>query len=197
MISPHPTTRPNHNHSYANQLFTALYSQIGKQDKIPLWTTHWMGLEPIHWHCIPVLEVLDFLDPSQDHPPILQQSPANHNPDRCQWVWLRYSLHPEWCPIMFSSKTLTDIKTHNANIEWECLSVCFGLQTFCTDIYSRHITVQNECKPLEMIQHMPIHTTHPHLQHMLHWLQKYDFTIHYTPGKEMIIANWLSRFPHP
>ena len=33
-------------------------------------------------------------------------------------------------PIAFASKTLTDVKTRYANIEHECLSVCFGLENF-------------------------------------------------------------------
>ena len=60
-------------------------------------------------------------------------------------------------PIVFASKTLTNIKTRYANIEHECLSVCFGLEKFHTYIYGRHITVHNDHKPLKMIQKKPIH----------------------------------------
>ena len=38
-------------------------------------------------------------------------------------------------PIAFASKFLTDIKTRYANIEGECLSVCYGLEKFHTYIY--------------------------------------------------------------
>ena len=53
-------------------------------------------------------------------------------------------------PIAFASKALTDIGTHYANIERECLSVCFSLKTFHNYIYGRHITVQNDHKLMEM-----------------------------------------------
>ena len=52
---------------------------------------------------------------------------------------------------MSASKTLTDVETNYANIEQECLSVCFGLGRFHTYIYGRHVTVQNDQKLLEMI----------------------------------------------
>ena len=80
-------------------------------------------------------------------------------------------------PIAFASKTLTDIETHYANIERECLSVCFGLKNVHTYISGRHVTVQNDHKPLEMIQQKPIHVALPQLQHMLLHMQKYNYTI--------------------
>ena len=46
-----------------------------------------------------------------------------------------------------------------------------------------------------MIQKKPIHAAVPHLQRMLTRLQKYDYNIIYKPGKEMILADRLSRFP--
>ena len=98
------------------------------------------------------------------------------------------------CPIAFASKTLTDIETQYANIEQECLSVCFSLEKFNTYIYGWHVMVQNH-KPLEMIQQKPIHATPPRLQQMLLHMQKYDYTIQYKPGKEMVLANHLSCFP--
>ena len=39
-------------------------------------------------------------------------------------------------------------------------------------IYRCHIIVQNDHKPLEMIQKKPIHAAPPQLQCMLLWLQK-------------------------
>ena len=70
--------------------------------------------------------------------------------------------------IAFASKTVTDMKTKYANIECKCLSVCSGLEKFHTYVYGRHITVQNDNKPLKMIQKKPIHTAPP-------WSQKSYF----------------------
>ena len=59
-------------------------------------------------------------------------------------------------PIAFASKTPADMETRYANIERECISVVFGLEKFHTCVYGRHIIVQNDHKPLEMIQRKPI-----------------------------------------
>ena len=90
-------------------------------------------------------------------------------------------------PIAFTSKTLTDVETRYANIERECLSVVLGLEKFHIYVYHRHITVQNNHKPLEMTQRKPIQAAPPRLQHMLLKLQKYDYTIQYIPGKDMVL----------
>ena len=79
--------------------------------------------------------------------------------------------------------------------EQECLSVVFGLEKFHTYIYGCHITIYNDHKPLEMIQKKPIHAAPPRLRRMLLRLQKYDYNIVYRPGKEMTLADRLSRFP--
>ena len=65
------------------------------------------------------------------------------------------------CPTAFASKTLTDIETCYAKIARECLSVCFGLEKFHTYINGRYVPVENDHKPLEMIQHKPIHVAPP------------------------------------
>ena len=64
-------------------------------------------------------------------------------------------------PIAFTSETLTDLETHYVNISRECLSVCFSLKKFHTYLYSRNVIIQNNHKPLEMIQQKPIHAASP------------------------------------
>ena len=103
-------------------------------------------------------------------------------------------LHDRW-PMAFANKTLTDIESPYTNIERECLSVSYSLEKFNTYIYGRHIMDQNDLKPWEMIQHKPIHTAPPCLQCMFICLQKYDFNMQYTLGKEMVLAYRLSRLP--
>ena len=98
-------------------------------------------------------------------------------------------------PVTFTSKTLISVESRYANIECECLSVVFSLEKFHTYIYGNHVTVYNDHKPLEMIQKKPIHAAPPCLQRMLLRLQKYYYNIIYKPGKEMVLADRLSRFP--
>ena len=53
--------------------------------------------------------------------------------------------------------------------------------------------VESDHKPLEAISKKPLCHAPPRLQRMLLRLQKYDFTLKYKPGKEMTIADTLSR----
>ena len=94
-------------------------------------------------------------------------------------------------PIAFASKTLTDVETRYAIIERECLSVYFGLERFHTYVYGKHVMVQNDHKPLEMIQRKPIHAAPPRLQCMLLGLQKYDCTINIFQAK---IWSWQTGY---
>ena len=55
--------------------------------------------------------------------------------------------------------------------------------------------VQNDHRLLEMIQQKPIHVALPRLQQMLLHMQKYEYTIQYKPGKEMVLSNHLHHFP--
>ena len=98
-------------------------------------------------------------------------------------------------PVAFASKTLTPVESKYANIEYECLSVVFWLEKFHTYIYGNPVTVYNDHKPLEMLQKKPIHSALPCLQRMLLRLQKYDYNIIYKHGKDMVLADRLSRFP--
>ena len=56
--------------------------------------------------------------------------------------------------------------------------------------------VQNDHKPLEMIQQKTIHVAPPDFSRCFCACRsmKYDYTIQYKPVKEMMLANWLSHF---
>ena len=84
-------------------------------------------------------------------------------------------------PIAFASKSLTDTETRYANIERELLAIVFACQHFSTYLLGRSFVAESDHKP--------------RLQRMLLELQRYDVTIKYQPGKEMQLADVLSRCP--
>ena len=96
-------------------------------------------------------------------------------------------------PIAFASKSLTDTETRYTNIERELLAIVFACQRFNTYVLGRPFTVESDHKPLEMIHQKSLASAPPRLQHMLLQLQGYDGTIRYRPGKEMLLADALSR----
>jgi hypothetical protein len=96
-------------------------------------------------------------------------------------------------PVAYASRALTDAETRYAQIEKELLAVVFGFERFNQYTYARHVEVETDHKPLEAITKKPLSIAPPRLQRMLLRLQRYDFTAKYKPGKEMILADTLSR----
>ena len=163
---------------------TFLREQVSKWDWTPSTDSAFQQLK--QWICSTLLKTtLAYYDRTQ---PLTIQTDASE-------YGLGAALLQNNRPIAFASKTLTDMETRYANIEHKCLSVVFGLEKFHTYIYGRHITVFNDHKTLEMITKKPIHVASPRVQRMLLQLQKYDYTLIYKPGKELTLADRLSRFP--
>ncbi|XP_063441937.1 uncharacterized protein K02A2.6-like [Mytilus trossulus] len=96
-------------------------------------------------------------------------------------------------PVAYASRALTDTETRYAQIEKELLSVIFGLEKFHSYTYGRTVNVISDHKPLESIMKKPLHVAPKRLQRMLLRLQKYDKILQYRPGKEMYLADTLSR----
>ena len=74
------------------------------------------------------------------------------------------------------------------------LAALFGAERFHTYIYGQSFMIKSDHKPLESISRKNLADTPAWLQHMMLCLQGYDFTIHYHPGKEMVIPDTLSQF---
>ena len=97
--------------------------------------------------------------------------------------------------IAYASKSLTDTEKRYANIEREMLACVFGAERFDTYIFGREVIIESDHKPLEMIARKNLASAPVRLQRMLLRLQRYDYTIRYRPGKEMTLADSLSRLP--
>jgi transposase InsO family protein len=96
-------------------------------------------------------------------------------------------------PIAYASKAMTDTETRYANIERELLAVVYGCQKFHTYLYGRKFLVESDHKPLEQIAKKNLTKAPPRLQRMLLRLQPYNMEIRYKPGKQMVLADALSR----
>ena len=78
----------------------------------------------------------------------------------------------------------------------ELLAIVFSCERFEHYIYIQ-VTVETDHKPLIAIQKKPINTASKRLQRMMLRLQKYNLVFTYKPGKQMHIADALSRaLPH-
>ena len=96
-------------------------------------------------------------------------------------------------PIAYASRSLLPAECNYAQIEKELLAIVFACHKFHQYIYGFHTKIQTDHKPLESIFKKSLHKASPRLQRMLLKLQKYDLSIGYTKGKDLYIADTLSR----
>ncbi len=105
------------------------------------------------------------------------------------------TLLQEGRPVAFASKSLTTTESNYSNIEREMLAVVFGLERFHYYVYGRHVHIESDHKPLESITKKNLASAPPRLLRMLLRIQKYDFTLRYVPGRDVPVADALSRIP--
>ena len=96
-------------------------------------------------------------------------------------------------PVAYASRSMTAAQRNYAIIEKELLAVLFGCERFHHYIYGKEVRVMSDHKPLEAIMKKPLSSAPPRLQRMLLRLQKYNIVLSYKAGKEMILADTLSR----
>ena len=96
-------------------------------------------------------------------------------------------------PIAYASRALTETEKQYAQIEKEMLAIVYAMEKFRTYTYGRDITIESDHKPLVTIHKKPLQSAPKRLQRMLMRLQKYSIDIQYRPGKELYLADTLSR----
>lgn len=96
-------------------------------------------------------------------------------------------------PCAYASRTMTETQQKYAQIEKELLAICFGVDKFHQYIYGRKVTVETDHKPLVPIFKKNLCDCPARLQRMLLKLQKYDLQVIFKPGKDLTIADTLSR----
>jgi hypothetical protein len=96
-------------------------------------------------------------------------------------------------PVAYASRAMTECEQRYAQIEKELLAVVFSFERFHQYTYGQHVMVESDHKPLETIVKKSLAAAPPRLQRMLLRLQRYTFTLKYKPGKELIVADALSR----
>lgn len=96
-------------------------------------------------------------------------------------------------PVAYGSQALTDCQRRYAQIEKELLAIVYGCEKFHQYVYGREIQVESDYKPLESIFKKTLHQAPMRLHRMLLRLQRYTLKVTYKPGKELHIADALSR----
>lgn len=96
-------------------------------------------------------------------------------------------------PIAYASRALTASQCNYCQIEKEMLAIVFGCTRFHQYIFNRKVNVESDHKPLECLFKKPIAAAPLRLQRMMLKVQRYDLNVTYKPGKELLIADTLSR----
>jgi hypothetical protein len=96
-------------------------------------------------------------------------------------------------PLAYASRALTDTETRYAQIEKETLAVVYSLEKFRQYTFGRKTLVHTDHKPLEAIVKKPLHSAPRRLQGMLLRIYEYDISVTWIPGKDMHVADMLSR----
>ena len=97
-------------------------------------------------------------------------------------------------PVAYASRALSQTEQSYAQIEKECMVMVFACEKI--DQYLNgwnQINVETDHKPLIPIFKKPLLNASKRLQRMLLRLQKYSLSVKYCPGKQIYIADMLSR----
>lgn len=96
--------------------------------------------------------------------------------------------------MAYASKALNETQKRYAQIESEMLAIVFGCERFHQYVFANpKVTVETDHKPLLAIFNKSLNSCPPRLQRMLIKLQQYSFDLVYKSGKELYIADTLSR----
>lgn len=162
---------------------TATLRQLLRKDVTWTWSSHQEQAFNHIKNVVTSAPVLQYFDPAK--PVVIQTDASSTGLGSC--------LLQEGRPVEFVSRALTDAESRYAQIEKELLAIVFACIKFHQYIYGRPVVVQSDHKPLESVFQKSVASTTPRLQRMLLRLLEYNLTVQYTPGKEMFIADTLSR----
>ena len=99
-----------------------------------------------------------------------------------------------WRPVSYAARGMTSAEERYAQIEKECLGITYGCNKFHQYIYGLpHVVLETDHKPLVALSNKSLNDMTPRLQRLMLKLQRYTFEVVWTPGKELCIADTLSR----
>ena len=99
----------------------------------------------------------------------------------------------DYLPVTYASRALTETEKRYAQIEKEALAIVFACNKFHQYIYGKKVLVESDHKPLETIFKKQYNECPARIQRMKHFTQRYDIEVKYKPGKELLLADALSR----
>ena len=100
----------------------------------------------------------------------------------------------DWLPVAYASRTLNAAERNYAPIEKEALAICWAVEKFHFYVAGRNFEIQTDHRPLVSILGLKEISKLPlRLQRFRLRLMSYDYTVTYTAGSQLVIADALSR----
>ena len=134
-------------------------------------------------HLITSAPVLRFYDP--DSPVTLQVDSSSVGVGACMLQDDR--------PVSYASAALTKTQQRWSQIEKECFAILFACRKFHCYLYGQNVTVVTDHKPLIPIFKKSLNSVTPRLTRILLPLQCYNIALVWKPGKDLKLADTLSR----
>eukprot|EP00794_Sanderia_malayensis_P006690 gene6690-7446_t len=99
-------------------------------------------------------------------------------------------------PVAYASRSMTSYEQRDAQIEKEALATTWACEKFSNYIIGKDITIETDHKPLvPLLGSKALYNMPPRIQRFRMRLMRYSYTIKHIPGKELVIADTLSRAP--
>ncbi|KAB0796868.1 hypothetical protein PPYR_10929 [Photinus pyralis] len=96
-------------------------------------------------------------------------------------------------PVAFASRSLNNSEKNYSVLEKELLAIVFALNRFHQLVYGHNVLIETDHKPLISIFSKCIHKSTNRIQRLKLKVLKYQFTVKYLPGAQMVLADHLSR----
>ncbi|KAI3377106.1 hypothetical protein L3Q82_000303 [Scortum barcoo] len=94
-------------------------------------------------------------------------------------------------PVAYISRKLFSRETRYSAVELECLAIKWAIDTFKYYLLGREFNLETDHKALQWLERMK--DTNSRITRWFLSLQPYRFSIHYRPGKQNTVADFLSR----
>ena len=93
-------------------------------------------------------------------------------------------------PIMCASAKFSGPATRWTTIEQECFAIYFAILTFAYFLYGNVFTIETDHNNLRWMEQSKV----PKIMRWCAYLQSFQFLVRHIPGKQNVVADFLSRF---
>jgi hypothetical protein len=91
---------------------------------------------------------------------------------------------------MCASAKFSDPATRWTTIEQECYAIYFAIMTFAYFLYGSVFTIETDHNNLRWMEQSKV----PKIMRWCAYLQSFQFLVRHIPGKQNVVADYLSRF---